>query len=193
MAEAERARAESAVTTAIEVEKANRQKNLAIITAEREAAEKRVLEQNVVEIDVFRRRRQAEIAQQAAELEAEAIRTLAAANCDKALAEAAGVEAMLAAQNVISNGNLIAQVIRALWPELAPQLPQVLQALAPQPGVIGDAKIYTSANEGGTADLNKLLLSTSGLALINALFEEGKLGQLLAQIQSLLQDRTSNS
>ncbi|BAC07816.1 flotillin domain-containing protein [Thermosynechococcus vestitus] len=146
-----------------------------------------------MEIDVFRRQRQAEIAQQAAELEAEAIRTLAAANRDKALAEAAGVEAMLAAQNVISNANLIAQVIRALWPELAPQLPQVLQALAPQPGVIGDAKIYTFANGGGTADLNKLLLSTSGLALINALFEEGKLGQLLAQIQSVLQDRTSNS
>ncbi|MDR5640218.1 MULTISPECIES: SPFH domain-containing protein [unclassified Thermosynechococcus] len=193
IAEAERARAESAVTTAIEVEKANRQKNLAIIAAEREAAEKRVLEQNVVEIDAFRRRRQAEIAQQAAELEAEAIRTLAAANRDKALAEAEGMEAMLAAKNVISNANLTAQVITALWPELAPQLPQVLQALAPQPGVIGDAKIYTFANGGTPADLNKLLLSTSGLALINALFEEGKLGQLLAQIKSLLQENTSHS
>ncbi|WNC52645.1 MULTISPECIES: SPFH domain-containing protein [unclassified Thermosynechococcus] len=193
IAEAERARAESAVTTAIEVEKANRQKNLAIIAAEREAAEKRVLEQNVVEIDAFRRRRQAEIAQQAAELEAEAIRTLAAANRDKALAEAEGMEAMLAAKNVISKANLTAQVITALWPELAPQLPQVLQALAPQPGVIGDAKIYTFANGGTPADLNKLLLSTSGLALINALFEEGKLGQLLAQIKSLLQENTSHS
>ncbi|WNC32422.1 MULTISPECIES: SPFH domain-containing protein [unclassified Thermosynechococcus] len=193
IAEAERARAESAVTTAIEVEKADRQKNLAIIAAEREAAEKRVLEQNVVEIDAFRRRRQAEIAQQAAELEAEAIRTLAAANRDKALAEAEGMEAMLAAKNVISNANLTAQVITALWPELAPQLPQVLEALAPQPGVIGDAKIYTFANGGTPADLNKLLLSTSGLALINALFEEGKLGQLLAQIKSLLQENTSHS
>ncbi|WNC86668.1 SPFH domain-containing protein [Thermosynechococcus sp. QKsg1] len=193
IAEAERARAESAVTTAIEVEKANRQKNLAIIAAEREAAEKRVLEQNVVEIDAFRRRRQAEIAQQAAELEAAAIRTLAAANRDKALAEAEGMEAMLAAKNVISNANLTAQVITALWPELAPQLPQVLQALAPQPGVIGDAKIYTFATGGTPADLNKLLLATSGLALINALFEEGKLGQLLAQIKSLLQENTSHS
>ncbi|MDM7326466.1 MAG: SPFH domain-containing protein [Thermosynechococcus sp. Uc] len=188
IAEAERARAESAVTTAIEVEKADRQKHLAIIAAEREAAEKRVLEQNAVEIEAFRRQRQAEIA----ELEAEAIRTLAAANRDKALAEAAGIEAILAAKNVISNANLIAQVITALWPELAPQLPQVLQALAPQPGVIGDAKIYTFANGSAIPNLNTLLLSTSGLALINALFEEGKLGQLLAQIKSLLQEGTSN-
>jgi len=190
MAEAERARAESAVTTAIEVEKADREKHLAIIAAEREAAEKRVLDQNVVEIDVFRRRRQAEIAQQAAELEAEAIRTLAAANRDKAMAEAAGIEALLAAKNVISNANLTAQVITSLWPELASQLPEVLKALAPQPGVIGDAKIYAfpGANGAGAADINKLLLSTSGLALINALFEEGKLGALLAQIKTLLQE-----
>ncbi|MFN4280689.1 hypothetical protein [Thermosynechococcus sp.] len=47
---------------------------------------------------------------------------------------------MLAAKNIISNANLTAQVITALWPELAPQLPQVLQALAPQLGVIGDTK-----------------------------------------------------
>ncbi|MCI3280905.1 flotillin family protein [Synechococcus sp. PCC 6717] len=190
MAEAERARAESAVTTAIEVEKADREKHLAIIAAEREAAEKRVLDQNVVEIDVFRRRRQAEIAQQAAELEAEAIRTLAAANRDKAMAEAAGLEALLAAKNVISTANLTAQVITSLWPELASQLPEVLKALAPQPGVIGDAKIYAfpGANGAGAPEINKLLLSTSGLALINALFEEGKLGVLLAQIKRLLQD-----
>ncbi|AHB87533.1 flotillin family protein YqiK [Thermosynechococcus sp. NK55a] len=49
------------------------------------------------------------------------------------------------------------------------------------------------ANGGSTADFNKLLLFTSGLALVNALFEEGKPGQLLAQIKSLLQDSTSNS
>ncbi len=187
-AEAERARAESAVTTAIEVEKAEREKNLAIIAAEREAAEKRVLDQNVVEIDGFRRRRQAEIAQQAAELEAEAIRTLAAANRDKAMAEAAGIEALLAAKNVISNANLTAEVITTLWPELASQLPEVLKALAPQPGVIGDAKIYAFPGANGAADINKLLLATSGLALINALFEEGKLGALLAQIKELLQE-----
>ncbi len=187
-AEAERARAESAVTTAIEVEKAEREKNLAIIAAEREAAEKRVLDQNVVEIDGFRRRRQAEIAQQAAELEAEAIRTLAAANRDKAMAEATGIEALLAAKNVISNANLTAEVITTLWPELASQLPEVLKALAPQPGVIGDAKIYAFPGANGAADINKLLLATSGLALINALFEEGKLGALLAQIKELLQE-----
>jgi uncharacterized membrane protein YqiK len=103
-----------------------------------------VLEQNIIEIDVFRRRRQAEVAQQAAELEAEAIRILAAANRDKALSEAEGIRAQLEAKNAISDANLTAQVIAEIWPQLAERLPEVLQALAPQPGVLGDARIYTN-------------------------------------------------
>ncbi|NJO19755.1 MAG: flotillin family protein, partial [Spirulinaceae cyanobacterium RM2_2_10] len=76
VAEAERAQAEAAVQTAQEVEQAERQQRLAVIFAEQEAQQQRISDQNVVEIDVFRRRRQAEIARQAAELEAESIRTL---------------------------------------------------------------------------------------------------------------------
>ncbi|NEQ28595.1 MAG: flotillin family protein, partial [Microcoleus sp. SIO2G3] len=152
-------------------------------------------DQNVVEIDVFRRRRQAEIARQAAELEAEAIRTLAEANRDKALAEAQGIQAQLDARNVISTPNLTADVIAKIWPELADRLPEIVQALAPQPGVLGDARIYAfpGANgngNGGVQDVNKLLLSTSGLSLINTLLEDGKLGTAIAQVKQLLQSPT---
>ncbi|MCS6813544.1 MAG: flotillin family protein [Cyanobacteria bacterium] len=188
-AEAQRAKAESAVTTATEVEVAERQRQLAVIAAQREAEERRIGEQNVVEIDAFRRKRQAEIAKQAAELEAEAIRTLAEANRDKALAEAEGIQAQLAARNIISNANLTAEVIKTIWPQLAEKLPEVLTALAPQPGVLGDTRIYAfpGANGNGTEDINKLLLSTSGLALINTLLEEGKLGSLVNQLKGFVQ------
>jgi uncharacterized membrane protein YqiK len=194
LAEAQRAKAESAVTTATEIEKAERGKQLAIIAAEREAQEKRVLDQNVVEIDAFRRRRQAEIAQQAAELEAGAIRTLADANRDKALSEAEGLRAQMEAKNVISNANLTAQLVTALFPQVADRLPEILQALAPQPGVLGDARIYAfpgangNGNGQGVSDVNKLLLSTSGLSLINTLLDEGKLGTLIHQIGQLLRN-----
>uniref|UniRef100_B8HS01 Band 7 protein n=1 Tax=Cyanothece sp. (strain PCC 7425 / ATCC 29141) TaxID=395961 RepID=B8HS01_CYAP4 len=201
IAEAARAKAESAVTTATEIEKAERAKQLAIIAADREAQEKRVLDQNVIELDVFRRRRQAEIAQQAAELEAQAIRTLADANRDKALAEADGIRAQMEAKNVISNANLTAQMITTLFPQIADRLPEVLQALAPQPGVLGDARIYAfpgangngNGNGGGIQDVNKLLLSTSGLALINSLLEDGKLGTVVNQVKQLLSDNTAGS
>ncbi|MFB2920024.1 flotillin family protein [Aerosakkonema funiforme] len=193
VAEAQKAKAEAAVTTASAVEKAERDKQLSIIAAEREAQERRISDQNVVEIDVFRRRRQAEIAQQAAELEAEAIRTLAQANRDKALAEAEGIEAKISAENTISNANLSAKIITAIWPELSEKLPEIVQALAPQPGVLGDTRIYSfpganSHNGNGAGDVNKLLLSTSGLALINTLLEDGKLGEVIGQISHLVRN-----
>lgn len=195
-AEAERTQAEEAVATAKAVEQANREQRLAIIDAEKEANQKRIADQNVVEIDVFRRRRQAEIARQAAELEAESIRTLAEANRYKALAEAQGKQALIEAENALSNANRTAELIKLLLPTIADQLPEIMQALAPQAGVLGDTKVFAfpGANgEGaGLGEINKLLLSTSGLSLINGLLEEGKLGNLLSRVKGFLQDNNAD-
>ena len=196
-ADADKAQAEAAVQTASAVEEAERTQRLAVIAAEREAQERRIADQNVVEIDVYRKRRQAEIARDTAELEADAIRTLAAAELDKSLSEARGEEAKIQAKNAISNPVLTADVIAQIWPQLAERLPEVLQALAPQPGVIGDARIYAfpgaNGNGDGPGDINKLLLSTSGLALINSLLEDGKLGNVIGQVGQLLQGKEAPS
>ncbi len=198
LAEAAKAKAESAVTTATEVEKAERGKHLSLIAAEREAQERNISDRNVVEIEAFRRKRQAEIAQQAAELEAQAIRTLADANRDKALAEAEGQRALIEAENALSDSKLSAKIITTIWPELADKLPEIVKALAPQPGILGDTRIYAfpganSNNGNGAGDINKLLLSTSGLALINTLLEEGKLGALMSQVSQLVRNPEKTS
>ncbi|BAQ66514.1 flotillin family protein [Geminocystis sp. NIES-3709] len=192
VAEAQKAKAEEAVKTARQVENAEREKQLSLIVAEREAAEKRITDQNVVEIDVFRRRRQAEIARQAAELEAESIRTLADAEKYRLLAEAQGKLAAIRAENNLNNANRTADLIKVIFPIIAPQLPEILKSLSPQPGVLGDARIYAfpGLNGNGTNssnDINKILLSTSGLSLINTLLDEGKLGNIIGQIKGLLQ------
>lgn len=196
-AEAQRAKAEEAVNTARQVENAEREKQLSLIVAEREAAEKRITEQNVIEIDVFRRRRQAEIARQAAELEAESIRTLADAERYKLLAEAEGKLALIEAENALSNANRTSDLIKVILPIIAPQLPDIIKSLAPQAGVLGDTRIYAfpGGNGNGTntaQDISKLLLSTSGLSLINTLLDEGKLGNLVAQLKSLLQSNSDS-
>ncbi|MEO1521670.1 MAG: flotillin family protein [Cyanobacteria bacterium J06633_2] len=198
LAEAERAQAESSVQTASQIEVAERLKRLAVLEAEQNADQKRISEQNVVEIDAFRRRRQAEIAKQAADLEAEAIRTLADANRDKALAEAEGIKAQLDAKNVISSANLTAEVLTSLWPDLSERLPELAKALAPQPGVLGDARIYAFPGNNGngsggiSSDINKLLLSTSGIEVLNALLDENRLGSLLGQVKELITSQQTN-
>ncbi|MGF1488161.1 MAG: flotillin family protein [Prochloraceae cyanobacterium] len=192
-AEAEKAQAEAAVITASEVEKAEREQRLSAIAAEREAQQARIKEQNVVEIDLFRRKRQAEIARQAAELEAESIRTLAEAERYKSLAEAQSKKALIQAENALSDANRTAELIKAILPELAPKLPEIVKALAPQPGVLGNARVYSfggnngnSNGNGNVGDINKLLLSTSGMALLETLLDEGKLGEFASQVKQLL-------
>ncbi len=196
--EAERAQAEAAVVTATEVEQAEREQRLSIITAQQEAEKLSISDRNVVELDVFRRQRQAEIARQAAELEAESIRTLAEANQYKALAEAEGKKALIEAENTLSNANRTAELIKEIWPELAVKLPEIVKSLAPQPGVLGDTKIYAFPGANGNSDnnmgeINKLLLSTSGLSLIETLLDGGKLAALLTVLKQLLNSKDANT
>ncbi|MBD2100721.1 flotillin family protein [Leptolyngbya sp. FACHB-261] len=197
LTEANRAQAEASVVTATAIEQADREKRLALIDAEKQAEQKRLSEQNVVEIDAFRRRRAAEVAQAAAELEAESLRVLAQATREKLLAEAEGTRAKILAENTISNPRLLENLLNALGPDLVTQLPEMLRALAPQPGVLGDARVYAFPGAGGNGssngnganpDINRLLLSTSGLSLINTLLEEGKLATLLGQLLNVVRN-----
>lgn len=190
--EAEKAQAEAAVITATEVEQAEREQRLSIITAQQEAEKLSIGDRNVIELDVFRRQRQA------AELESESIRTLAEANQYKALAEAEGKKALIEAENTLSNANRTAELIKEIWPELAVKLPEIVKSLAPQPGVLGDTKIYAfpganGNNEKAIGDINKLLLSTSGLSLIETLLDGGKLAGLLTVLKQLLNSKDTSS
>ncbi len=193
LAEAEQVQAQEAVKTASETEKAERNKNLSSIAAEQQAQERDISERKVIEIEAFRRRKQAEIAQQAAELEADSIRILAQAERDKALAEAEGIQARISAENSISNANLSAKIVSTIWPELSEKLPEIVSSLAPQPGVIGNTRIYSfpgvNSNGKGVEDINKLMLSTSGISVINSLLEEGNLGKIISQISQLVQKK----
>ncbi len=193
LAEAEQIQAQEAVQTASETEKAERNKNLSAIVAEQQAQERDIRERKVIEIDSFRRRKQAEIAQEAAELEAESIRILAQAERDRSLAEAEGIQAKITAENSISNASLSAKIITTIWPELSEKLPEIVSSLAPQPGVIGNTRIYSfpgaNGNGKGVEDINKLMLSTSGFSMINSLLEEGNLGKIISQITKLVQNK----
>ncbi len=185
--EAERIKAEAAVQTAKVVEEAERAQRIVAIEAEQNAQRQRIAEQNVVEIEAFRRRRQAEVARQATELEAESIQTLADANRYRELAEAEGKQAIFAAENTLNDANRTAKLLEALLPAVIDHLPEIMAALAPQPGILGDARVYAIGNGSDRlGDINKLMLSTSGLALLESLLEDGKLSSLVAQVGQLL-------
>jgi uncharacterized membrane protein YqiK len=128
-----------------------------------------------------RQKLQAEIAAESVENEAKTI---------ERLAEAEGKRYHLIPA---TDADRTAQMIRDLAPQLIENLPQVVEiakALAPQAGILGDSNIYTFPNGNGE-EINKLMLSTSGMLLIQSLLN-GKLGDLLGKsLRSLNNDSNS--
>ena len=72
------------------------------------------------------------------------------------------------------------RMVKDLAPQVMDKLPELLRALAPQPGVLGESNTYTFP-EGSGESVQKLMLSTSGLLFLNTLLE-GRLGHILEQI-----------
>ena len=133
----------------------------------------------IEEAQALRQQLQAEIAAGSVENEARTI---------ERLAEAEGKRYHLIPA---TDADRTAQMIRELAPELMKNLPQIVEiakALAPQAGILGDSNIYTFPNGNGE-DINKLMLSTSAMSLIQSLLN-GKLGDLLSEF---LLSRNNNS
>jgi len=128
-----------------------------------------------------RQKLQAEIAAESVENEAKTI---------ERLAEAEGKRYHLIPA---TDAERTAKMVRELAPQLIENLPQVVEiakALAPQAGILGDSNIYNFPNGNGE-EINKLMLSTSGMLLIQSLLN-GKLGDLLGKsLRSLNNDSNS--
>ena len=71
------------------------------------------------------------------------------------------------------------------------KLPELAAALAPKSGVLGNSNVYTFPGDNGEG-VNQLMLSTSGMLLLNTLME-GKLGKMLEQtLQSVKEEKNGH-
>ena len=161
-----------------QVEKAEITANIAIIGEEQKRLETELDRANAEEALTTaiekaiaeRHKLTAEIAAQAVEDEAKTI---------KLLAEAEGIRYhSIPVTDADRNDKLIRELVPKLIENL-PQLAEVVKALAPQPGILGESNVYTFPNGNGE-DMNKLMFSTSGMLLLESMLN-GKLGHLLEQ------------
>lgn len=174
--------AEADKETAIKVAEEERQKELAKIKAQQHKETALIAKQGELE----QKRLEAENQKVMAIQEAEAITTKAAAELEKAVKEAEGEKAKIAAQNTLSIKALTMQLADQHMDRLIATLPQVMEALAPQPGVLGNNPIILAGGQGGDngGDPTKILLATSGLTLLTKLLQSpmiSNLGKQLAQ------------
>ncbi|MGB5595143.1 MAG: flotillin domain-containing protein, partial [Crocosphaera sp.] len=107
---------------------------------------------------------------------AEAIQIKAAAELDKSLKEAEGEMAKIAAQNTISVKALTVQLAEENLEKFITVLPEIMSALAPQPGVLGNNPIILAGSQDGeNGDPTKLLMATSGLTILTKLLQNPRL------------------
>ncbi|MCU0536548.1 MAG: SPFH domain-containing protein [Hydrococcus sp. Prado102] len=167
--------------TAIKTAQEERLKELAKIKAQQQKETALIAKQGHLEQERLEAENQKTIAIQ----EAEAITTKAAAELEKALKEAEGEKAKIAAQNTLSIKALTIQLADQHMDALIANLPQVMKALAPQPGVLGTNPIILAGGQGDdNGDPTKILLATSGLTLLTKLMQNPmvtNLGKQLAQ------------
>jgi uncharacterized membrane protein YqiK len=171
--------AETDKETAIKTAQEERLKELAKIKAQQQKETALIGKQGQLEQERLEAENQKTMAIQ----EAEAITTKAAAALEKALKEAEGEKALIAAQNTLSIKALTIQLADQHMDALIASLPQLMKALAPQPGVLGTNPIILAGGQGdNNGDPTKILLATSGLTLLTKLLQNPMVTQLGKQL-----------
>ncbi|MDJ0510243.1 MAG: hypothetical protein QNJ64_13455 [Crocosphaera sp.] len=147
------------------------QKEIALIKAKQEKETALIAKEGELEQEKLKAENEKSIAFQIAE----AIQVKAAVELDKSLKEAEGEKAKIAAQNTVSIKALTIQLAENNLEQLITVLPEIMSALAPQPGVLGNNPIILAGSQDGeNGDPTKLLLATSGLTILTKLLQNPK-------------------
>ncbi|MGK7880169.1 MAG: SPFH domain-containing protein [Crocosphaera sp.] len=160
-------------------------KELALIKAQQDKETALISQEGELEQEKLKAENEKNIAVQIAE----AIQIKAAAELDKALKDAEGEKAKIAAQNTISVKALTIQLAEDNLDQLIQVLPNIMKSLAPQPGVLGNNPIILAGTQDGEkGDPSKLLLATSGLTILTKLLQNPRVAswgeQLIKSLDS---------
>lgn len=154
--------------TAIKTAEEERQKAIARIKAEQNKDTALIAQKGELEQQKLKAENEKVMALQLAE----AIKIKAAAELDKSLKEAEGEKAKISAQNTLSIKALTVQLAEEHLEKLIIVLPQIMAALAPQPGILGNNPIILAGTQDGeNGDPTKLLLATSGLTILTKILQ----------------------
>jgi len=146
VASALRAEAEEKVTTAKEVEEANRTKEIALVEAGQKAEAALITEQKAADAEIYKITKTSEAKLEAAQNEAEAIEVLAEAELIQAKALAEGKAKMVEAENEIDQKIINKEVLLAL----VEQLPAITEQLMKPAEQIESIRVLDMGGGGGS-------------------------------------------
>lgn len=155
--------------TAIKTGEETRQKEIALIMAQKNKETALIAKKG----DLEQKQLEAQVEKVIANEKAEALKIKAAAQLEEALKKAEGEKAMIDAQNTLSTKAITIQLAEQYMGQLITVLPEVMEALAPQPGILGNNPIIVAGGQNGqeTGEATKLVMATSAISLLSQLMK----------------------
>jgi uncharacterized membrane protein YqiK len=188
---AERAREQIETARALEI--AGREQQKTLIAAQQKADADRISKEILAQAEAQVRQIEASSKLVAAQDEAEAKRIIAEAIKAEKLAIAAGELEVVKTQNAKTAVTVYEGLLEKLGPELIEKLPEILSALAPEPGVLGETKVYSFAGGNAGGEIAKTIAGTNGLAMLSTMLEENSLSSIVNSITQFMKTKAETN
>lgn len=196
--QAQVAAAESSITTAKEIEEAERNKTIAELLAQQQANARKIQQETdaqaqaealkiaaTAEANAQKIKAQGDLA--AANDTAESIVVIAEARKEEKLKLAQGELEYIKAVNSKEEIVITAELLRELAPDLIEQLPQIAQNLTPE---VKEAKLYSFGNgDNNSSGATKQLASISGLGILQEIMESNIGSQAVSTLTKFLDSK----
>lgn len=188
---AERAREQIETARALEIAEREQQKTL--IAAQQKADADRINKETLAQAEAQVRQVEASSKLAAAQDEAEAKRIIAEAIKTEKLAIAAGELEVVKTQNAKTVVTVYEGLLEKLVPELIEKLPEIMEAITPEPGVLGETKVYSFAGGNAGGEIAKTIAGVNGLSVLSTMLEENSLSDIVSSITRLIKTKADTN
>ena len=186
-------RAKEQIETARALEIAEREQRKTLIAAQQKAEADRISKEILAQAEAQVRQVEASSKLSAAQDEAEAKRIIAEAIKAEKLAIAAGELEVVKTQNTKTIVAVYEGLLEKLGPDLIEKLPEIMEALTPEPGVLGETKVYSFAGGNAGGEIAKTIAGTNGLSVLSTMLEENSLSDIVSSITRLLRTKADTN
>ena len=186
--EAERTKEQIETARALEI--ADREKQKTLIIAQQKADADKISQETLAEAEAQVRQIEASSKLAAAQDEAQAKRIIAEAIKEEKLALATGELELVRTRNAKTTITVYGEMLEMLGPDLVEKLPEIMQALTPEPGVLGETKVYSFAGGNAGGEIAKTLAGANGLSMLSTMLEENSLSDLVNTLTRFMKPQT---
>ena len=186
-------RTKEQIETARALEIAEREKQKTLIAAQQRADADKITKETSAEAEAQVRQIDASSKLAAAQEEAQAKLIIAEAIREEKFAIAAGELEWVKTQNDKASITVYAELIEKLGPDLVEQLPQIMAALTPEAGVLGETKVYSFAGGNAGGEIAKTLAGANGLSVLSTLLEENSLANMVNSLTRFMEAKADTA